>query len=77
MIDRVDQNIGRLLAKVRELGVEENTVVLFLSDNGASDEEVRSMITAIWGGRVDRYSEERAFRDGDPLHKVEMYQIGG
>ncbi|MDE2697803.1 MAG: arylsulfatase [Gemmatimonadota bacterium] len=39
MIDRVDQNVGRLQAKLRELGIEENTLVLFLSDNGASDED--------------------------------------
>ncbi|MDP6037091.1 MAG: sulfatase-like hydrolase/transferase, partial [Candidatus Latescibacteria bacterium] len=35
MIDRVDQNIGRVMDKVRELGKEENTLVMFLSDNGA------------------------------------------
>ncbi len=35
MIDRMDQNIGRLLDKLRELGIEENTLILFLSDNGA------------------------------------------
>ena len=34
MIDRMDQNIGRVLQKVKELGKEENTLVLFLSDNG-------------------------------------------
>lgn len=36
MIDRVDQNIGRLRAKLRELGKAENTLIVFLSDNGAS-----------------------------------------
>ncbi len=35
MIDRMDQNIGRLLAKLHEWQIEENTVVIFLSDNGA------------------------------------------
>jgi arylsulfatase len=34
MIDRADQNVGRLLAKVKELGQEQNTLVMFLSDNG-------------------------------------------
>jgi arylsulfatase A-like enzyme len=43
MIDRVDQNIGRVLAKVKELGQEENTLVLFTSDNGASSEVVKNM----------------------------------
>ena len=39
MVDRMDQNIGRLLETVRALGKESNTLVLFLSDNGASDED--------------------------------------
>jgi arylsulfatase A-like enzyme len=40
MIDRVDQNIGKLLATIRELGQEENTLILFASDNGSSAEDV-------------------------------------
>ncbi|MEL7496231.1 MAG: arylsulfatase [Planctomycetota bacterium] len=35
MIDRVDQNIGRLLAKLDQMGVRDNTVIMFLDDNGA------------------------------------------
>lgn len=35
MIDRVDQSIGRLLDKLKELKKDENTLILFLSDNGA------------------------------------------
>jgi arylsulfatase len=34
MIDRLDQNIGRLLARLQELGVDQNTVLMFFSDNG-------------------------------------------
>ena len=40
MIDRMDRNIGRILAKIRSLGKEENTLVMFLSDNGACAEDV-------------------------------------
>jgi len=40
MIHCMDRNIGRVLAKVRELGKDENTLVIFLSDNGASAEVV-------------------------------------
>src|SRR5262249_37604055 len=36
MVDCMDQGIGRVLAAVKEMKVEENTLVLFLSDNGAS-----------------------------------------
>jgi arylsulfatase len=38
MIDRMDREIGRVLAQLRAMGAWENTLVLFLSDNGASAE---------------------------------------
>jgi arylsulfatase len=38
MVDRVDQNIGRLLKRLEEQGKLDNTLVLFLSDNGACAE---------------------------------------
>ena len=38
-IDRLDQGVGRVLDKVRELGQEDNTLILFLSDNGGGHEE--------------------------------------
>ena len=38
MVDRMDREIGRVLETLRELGRLENTVVMFLSDNGASAE---------------------------------------
>lgn len=41
MIDRLDQNIGKVLAKLKEIGKDENTLIIFVSDNGASAEMVR------------------------------------
>jgi arylsulfatase A-like enzyme len=38
MVDNLDQNVGRLLAALDDLGVRDNTVVVLLSDNGASRE---------------------------------------
>jgi arylsulfatase len=38
MIDRVDQNLGRLVSHLRESGQLENTAIFFLSDNGAEAE---------------------------------------
>jgi arylsulfatase len=38
-VDRLDQNIGRMLDKLKETGQEENTLVMFLSDNGGCAEE--------------------------------------
>jgi len=38
MITRMDRDIGRLLDKLRELGIDENTIVFFTSDNGPHQE---------------------------------------
>jgi len=35
MITALDDSVGRVLKKLRELDLEENTVILFISDNGA------------------------------------------
>jgi len=38
MVHLVDQGVGRVVEKLRELGELDNTLILFLSDNGASAE---------------------------------------
>ena len=38
MITRMDADVGRLMAKLRELGIDEKTVVFFTSDNGPHKE---------------------------------------
>jgi cyclic pyranopterin phosphate synthase len=46
---------------------------------GASDDELRAIVSRVWSSRADRYSEERA-RDpseAERRRKIEMYQIGG
>jgi arylsulfatase A-like enzyme len=40
MVERLDRNVGTLLAKLETLGELENTLVLFASDNGGSAEVV-------------------------------------
>lgn len=40
MIDCIDQNIGRILDKLKEIGKDGNTLIMFVSDNGASAEMV-------------------------------------
>lgn len=54
MIDRLDQNIGRVLQRIEEMGELENTLILFASDNGASAEVVDFGEGAI--GNMDRWS---------------------
>lgn len=36
MISNVDENIGRLMAKLKELGIDKNTLVIFMNDNGTT-----------------------------------------
>lgn len=38
MIDRIDQNVGKLTAYLKESGQDENTLIFFLSDNGGCQE---------------------------------------
>jgi len=42
MIDRLDQNIGKILDKVKDMEEEENTLVIFLSDNGGCHEQIKN-----------------------------------
>ncbi len=45
-VDNLDQNIGRLREALEQAGVAGNTLVLFFSDNGASDQS--------WSSALDR-----------------------
>lgn len=38
MVDRMDQEIGRIIAQLKAMGAYENTLICFASDNGASAE---------------------------------------
>ena len=38
MVDRMDQEIGRIIGQIKAMGQFENTVIFFASDNGASAE---------------------------------------
>jgi arylsulfatase A-like enzyme len=45
-IDRMDQGIGRILAALEETGQLDNTLIIFLSDNGACAEDIPDGVTA-------------------------------
>jgi arylsulfatase A-like enzyme len=51
-IDRMDQGIGRVLTRLKELDELNNTLILFLSDNGACD-EYDMLGTDFWGNFWD------------------------
>ncbi len=52
MVDRVDQEIGRVLAKLKEVGRDQNTIIFFISDNGAQGGAERGIDGQIATGEV-------------------------
>lgn len=50
MIDRMDQGIGKILDKIKALKKDDNTIIFFISDNGAEGS------TYTLGGRGKRYN---------------------
>ncbi|UCC97555.1 MAG: arylsulfatase [Phycisphaerales bacterium] len=54
MVDRMDQNIGRILKKLGDLNVEDDTLVMFLSDNGGCPYE-RNRTKDIAPGPAESY----------------------
>jgi uncharacterized sulfatase len=63
MITRMDRDVGRLLDKLKALGLDENTIIFFTSDNGPHRE----------GGHQDMF-----FRSAGPLRgiKRDLYEGG-
>lgn len=49
MVDRMDWNIGRVIQALRDDARLDNTVVIFLSDNGAAPDSVASMAQKVHG----------------------------
>jgi arylsulfatase A-like enzyme len=55
MIDRMDQNIGKLLAALEQTGDKNNTLILFLSDNGGCHEPIHRGKSGAITGTPDSY----------------------
>ncbi len=47
MIDRLDQNVGRVVARLEKMGELNNTIIIFLADNGGCHEAVKNKGTYI------------------------------
>ena len=74
MVDRVDQNVGRLVKKLDAMGELQNTLILFLVDNGASAERpnnAKSDPKAQWGsvGSFEAIGRSWANAADTPLRK--------
>lgn len=55
MLANMDDGIGRLMQRLRELELEENTLVVFLSDNGGPTLELTSSNAPLRGGKGSMY----------------------
>lgn len=51
MVDRVDQNIGRLMDTLRQRGLDDDTIIVFLSDNGAEGHRLDQSVIAAEQGK--------------------------
>lgn len=54
-VDRLDQGVGQILAKLKETRADENTLILFLSDNGASSERIDRGVPDVAPGTSDSF----------------------
>ena len=77
MLAQLDDSVGQLLTQLRECGVEENTLVVFLSDNGGPTKGSRTGSGfGVWGQAVNtaRFSVSYSFapftRNRAPLPRV-------
>ncbi|MCR9278206.1 MAG: arylsulfatase [Pseudomonadaceae bacterium] len=67
MVDHMDRGIGRVLSALRETGQYDNTIVLFLSDNGASAESFPATLSPALRARFEPYLGKYAPAGGAPL----------
>ncbi|MCA9059129.1 MAG: arylsulfatase [Planctomycetaceae bacterium] len=81
MIDCVDQNIGRVLATLDELKISDNTLIVFLSDNGACAETPGGANnTRHRPGPVEWYSHvgpDWAYAQNTPFRRYKAYTHEG
>jgi arylsulfatase B len=55
MLSNLDDSVGTVLAKLREIGLEERTLIVFMSDNGGPTRELTSSNHPLRGGKGDVY----------------------
>lgn len=85
-VDNLDQNIGRVIAQLRESGKLDNTIIFFISDNGAAGEDVAHGFggrnVRNWGpvgtaGSYDSYTRTWAYASNTPLRSFKGFQYEG
>ena len=80
MIDRMDQGIGRILTAIDEAGVRDNTMVLFLSDNGGCSEQYGHDSPGYIPGKQEHYTTcgpGWAFAQNTPFRRFKTWMHEG
>ena len=83
MIDRMDQNIGKMIGALKKEGQYENTIIIFLSDNGGCAENMSSRnfndTTKLIGqrGSYVTYDEPWANVSNTPFKKYKHFMHEG
>ena len=85
-VDHLDQNIGRLLQQLKIEGLDNNTIIIFLSDNGAPSEDIvrwhrgaiRNSSTVGTSGSFESFGKEWAYLSNSPFRgfKDQLYEGG-
>lgn len=71
MVERMDWNIGRVLKSMEDLGYLDNTVVIFMSDNGAEGASWEAQ--PLFGDQVESYIEKYYDNSLDNLGNYNSY----
>lgn len=79
MVDRLDQNIGHLMAALEKAGIAENTVIFFLSDNGGEAARIDRTPKVEIGSRdsFTTYGRHWASTSSTPYRKHKKYTHEG
>ena len=79
MIDRMDQNIGRILDKLKESDQMDNTLIMYLSDNGAEAQDYNQSLD-LPPGHPDSYRSMHVTWSGlsnTPFRQYKWFGLGG
>lgn len=69
MVDRLDQNIGRLMQALKETGQDDNTLIVFFSDNGGCASDITP--------DGEKYQEYRDYNKGKVAGTKDSYIFCG
>ncbi|HEN9691734.1 TPA: arylsulfatase [Acinetobacter baumannii] len=71
MVDRMDQNVGRVVEYLKDRGELDNTIVIFLSDNGAEGAQLEAL--PVFGGQLNEIIEQYYDNSIDNIGRANSY----